>query len=204
MTEEDPVRWECKIQSEIPGRTPFIKTALLVVDEEFITFGDVALRLGEIEEVGYSFVGVKQNPATSTTNFRARAGDTEIKVKHMLRGPRSGYQLFEWLVRLSARAIEPRLAAAACATIRAGGTVEIDSVSISRAGVQGKSSALRKKVTLPWSEVSGTHVDDTGVYVDHIKKGESKAAIAQLRLKPNAPIIPWVVHTLAPEFAAGG
>jgi hypothetical protein len=175
----------------------------LVIDEDHIALDDLSLRLADIDTIGYSFTFVRaKGGSQSTLHFLARAGDKQIKFSNSLGGEDSGRDLFQLVRDLSGRTVEPRLAEAAIATVRAGGEFVVDSMRISKEGVTGRSPWWRKTLTLTWPEVVGTHLDDSQVFVDHIDEdGEKKAAVSVLRNKPNAPIIPAVIAAVAPEFA---
>ena len=182
----------------------FGRSKRLLIDEDRIELGDVSLPLAEIDMIGYSFVFVKaKGGSQSTLHFRASAGDKAIKFSNSMPRPDSGRDLFQLIRDLSGRTVEPRLAEAAIATVRAGGEFVADSIRISKEGITGRSPMWRKTLTLTWPEVVGTHLDDSQVFVDHIDEdGEKKAAVSVLRNKPNAPIIPAVIAAVGQEFGA--
>ncbi|MBW8482411.1 DUF2510 domain-containing protein [Actinomadura parmotrematis] len=95
-------------------------------------------------------------------------------------------QVYERLVDLSRRVVEPRLLAETAARVDAGGTAELGAgVRVGAAGVQGGG------VGLAWDEVAGTSVENGFVWV--YKKDVRKPVLKVPLHNPNTVLIPPVL-----------
>jgi hypothetical protein len=178
-----------------------------------IELGDGTLRIGAdvftfaaVTSVAYMrLVTVGTATVTNLTRrFKLEQPGTKIEVN--LDGAKvqaeERQELWERLVDIAQREIEPRLRAEAMELLRAGNAIEIERLQISRDGFRWRGRLGAK--AFAWSEFHGTSLRRALIKIEtRTPKGTSKT-IGDLGTEtPNAVLIPELMASCAREFGAG-